>query len=162
MHYTMGNPRCTHIYTTIEQLGDFVFHGPCGPPSFVCEYRASPPTNEFRLVQHTRRDMRSWHHTLNTLLLLLTLLTDSSAHLQAASGTPLPARVRRDHFIGAAHAAYTSVKRPTLLTFHGLVEDVLGRQPVILHVLIKTKRLLDGSFSVRTVSYTERVSLESE
>ena len=49
-----------------------------------------------------------------------------------------------------------------LLTFHGLVEDAQGQQPVIVHVLTKAKRHANGSFLVRTVSYVERVALQSE
>ncbi len=104
--------------------------------------------------------MSPGHRIPNALLLLLTLLTDSLPHLQAASGRSLPARFSRDQLGGGA--VRPSLKRPTLLTFHGFVEDAQGRQPIILHVLIKAKRLPDGSFSVRAVSYAERVSLQSE
>ena len=104
--------------------------------------------------------MSSGHRISNALLLLLALLTDSLPRLQAASGRSLPARFSRDQLGGGA--VHPSLKRPTLLTFHGFVEDTQGRQPIILHVLIKAKRLPDGSFSVRAVSYAERVSLQSE
>ena len=104
--------------------------------------------------------MSSGHRLPIALILLLTLLTSSLPHLQAASGRSLPARFSRDQLRGGA--VHPSLKRPTLLTFHGFVEDAQGRQPIILHVLIKAKRLPDGSFSVRAVSYAERAYLQSE
>ena len=89
-------------------------------------------------------------------ILLLALLTAPLLKSQATSSRSLPARFSRD-------AAQITVKRPTLLTFHGLVDDFAqGLQPVILHVLIKAKRLPDRSFSVRAVSYVERVALQGE
>ncbi len=93
--------------------------------------------------------MGSGCRTLDVMLLLLALLTDSLLQLMAVSGRELPARIPRDQpGVSAAFA-----KRPTLLTFHGFVDDAQGQQPVILHVLIKAKRLPDRSFSVRAVSF---------
>ena len=92
------------------------------------------------------------------LILLLALLTEPLLQSHAASSRSLPARFSRD-----AGAAQITAKRPTLLTFHGLVDDFgQGLQPVILHVLIKAKRLPDRSFSVRAVSYVERVALQGK
>ena len=92
------------------------------------------------------------------LILLLSLLSEPFLQSQAVSSRSLPARFSRD-----AGAAQITAKRPTLLTFHGLVDDFgQGLQPVILHVLIKAKRLPDRTFSVRAVSYVERVALQGE
>lgn len=92
------------------------------------------------------------------LILLLSLLSEPFLQSQAVSSRSLPARFSRE-----AGAAQITAKRPTLLTFHGLVDDFgQGLQPVILHVLIKAKRLPDRTFSVRAVSYVERVALQGE
>lgn len=64
-------------------------------------------------------------------------------------------------YIGTTNAV---VKGPTLLTFHGVANDSSGQQPVpiIVHVLIKAKRQVNGSYFVRTVTYVERVVLLSK
>ena len=64
-------------------------------------------------------------------------------------------------YIGTTNAV---VKGPTLLTFHGVANDTstAGQQPIIVHVLIKAKRQVNGSYFVRTVTYVERVVLLSK
>ena len=104
--------------------------------------------------------MRLGSRISTAVILLFALFSESLQQLEAVSGRTLPTRVPRNQ-VGAG-AIHSSSKRPTLLTYHGFVEDAQGPQPVILHVLVKAKRLPDGSFSVRAVSYAERVVLQSE
>ena len=85
-------------------------------------------------------------------LLMLLYITDTwhvdaqSAHL--AEKNPSSARIRPDATSGVS-----------MFTFHGPVRSgsEAEQAEILLHVLLKPKRREDGTFVVRTVSYTERV-----
>lgn len=94
---------------------------------------------------------------LQMYVALAVLLMTTTCWSVTAQSQPITAKSSSS---AASHSYHGSTL--SLFTFHGPITSGSEAEwdPIILHVMLKTKRRRDGAYVVRTVSYAEKFELQ--